>query len=108
MEDSEIFESILNDPIEISPGGYSPSGYSPPSDIFLDEKYIDIISKLRFEFCEVYMKNEIFYCEYIKNLERKHQQEMEKMREYLKKSFEICEKLKMEYENVLRNQKLNK
>jgi len=102
MEDSEIFESILNDPIEISPLG------EYPSDNFLDEKYIDIISKLRFEFCEVYMKNEIFYCEYIKNLEKKHHQEMEKMREYLKKSFEICEKLKMEYENVLRNQKLNK
>ena len=93
MEDFQIFENLGE--IKIPPNGYS------PSDNFLDEKYIDIISKLRFEFCEVYMKNEIFYCEYIKNLEKKHQQEMEKMRQ-------ICEKLKMEYENLLRNQKINK
>jgi hypothetical protein len=99
MADLEIFKDILNDPTDINPGKYYPSNY------YLNENILDTLTNLRFEYSEKNIQNKIFYHEYVKNLQKKHNQEIEKYKNYVYSSFEICESLRKKYENVLRNQK---
>ena len=103
MSNFEIFKEILNDPIDINPVKH----YT--SSIIVNDNS-DIISNLRFEICEVSMRKDIYYCEYIKNLEKIHEERITKLKNYLYFSFEICEKIKQKYESeiVLRNQNKNK
>jgi predicted protein tyrosine phosphatase len=104
MSDFEIFKDILNDPTDINPDRYL------PSSIYINEETANIISNLRFEYNQANMRNQIYYCEYIKNLERMHAEQIKKFKNYLHTSFVICEKIKRKYqsENVLRNEHQNK